>query len=143
MGTPCFNLGSFLKERLVSLKTRRNKNVIRRWIDEGWNEGKVHMAFAVYAPEFTARDHEDYSKVISGPEGMGDFVDDFRRKHPGIRIEILELIADGDRVAGLFLVRMKDENGRLAEYHAMDVWLFNKDGMITARLYAAPLVKLK
>jgi hypothetical protein len=127
----------------VFWRTRRNKATIRRWIDEAWNKGNVDIADEIYDSEFVARDHEDPNEVISTPYGIKSSVKKFKRANPGVCLVILDLIAEGDKVVGVFLVKgMKDEEGRFAEYRAMDVWKFDKRGMIVARTHAAPLARL-
>ena len=87
------------------MSTEQNKAIIRRWIEEGWNQGNTDMADEVYASGFTAKDIHDQSKVLQGPQGIKQSVMETRAALPDIHFTIDHLIAEGDLVVGAFTIR--------------------------------------
>lgn len=75
--------------------SEKNKMVVRRFLDALWNR----QAFAV-VEEILAGDYDGHSStVIHGPEGAIAFVPVARAAFPDYRFEVLDQIAEGDRVA--------------------------------------------
>ncbi len=79
----------------------RNKAAVVRLIEEVWSEGNLHVADEVLALEYVI--HHDpgdpwESKTLS-PELFKERVVHARTIFPDLRFRILELIAEGDKVA--------------------------------------------
>lgn len=66
----------------------RNKAVVRRLVDEVLNGGRLDAIGELYAPEFA-------------PDAR-EWIAPFQVSFPDMRMEIIELIAEGDTVAGRF-----------------------------------------
>ena len=117
----------------------KNKERIREWVEQGWNEGEVWIADDLFSPDYHALDHET-GKHIKGPAGISAFVRMWREQHPDIHFEIDALIAEGDLVAGIFTitgVRVAEGSGAATKtLWAADVWRFGRDGKISQRLRA-------
>lgn len=72
----------------------KNKALVRRFLDELWNRSN----FAV-VDELLARDYDGHSStVIRGPEGAVAFIPVLRTAFPDCRFEVLDQIAEGDKV---------------------------------------------
>lgn len=73
----------------------KNKAVARRFLEELWNRSN----FAV-VDQLLARDYDGHSStVIRGPEGAVAFIPQVRTAFPDFRFEVLDQIAEGDKVA--------------------------------------------
>lgn len=66
----------------------RNKAVVRRLIDEVMNGGNLDAIDELYAPPMA--------------KGAKKWIAPFRASFPDVRMEIVELIAEGDKVVGRF-----------------------------------------
>lgn len=79
--------------------SEQNKAVLRRFIEEVWNEGNLDVI-----DELIAADHVDHDPARAGapggPTGTRAFVEMYRTAFPDAHIELGELIAEGDLVAG-------------------------------------------
>ena len=126
------------------MSTEQNKAIIRRWIEEGWNQGNADMADEVYASGFTAKDIHDQSKVLQGPQGIKQSVMETRAALPDIHFTIDHLIAEGDLVVGAFTIRGTHQGdlggipatGKEVVFSAVDIWRF-EDGKIVERCLAS------
>lgn len=65
-----------------------SKETVRRFIDEGVNGGRDELVDEVFAPELAAFAREWFGS--------------FRRSFPDMRMELVELVAEGDTVVGRF-----------------------------------------
>ena len=66
----------------------RNKATVRRLVEEVINGGRLEVIDEVYSPEAAA--------------GAHDWIAPFRASFPDVRMEIIELIGEGDTVVGHF-----------------------------------------
>lgn len=66
----------------------RNKDTVRRLVDEVLNGGRLAVIDDLYAPELA-----DEAKAWIAP---------FQRSFPDMRMEVVELVAEGDLVVGRF-----------------------------------------
>src|SRR5919109_2687113 len=83
------------------MMSEENKAVVRRWADEVVNQGKLDLVDELFA--------EDFNWVmpfnpepLHGPEAMKQTVTTFRTAFPDLRIEIEELVAEGDKVVAKY-----------------------------------------
>jgi steroid delta-isomerase-like uncharacterized protein len=79
--------------------SEQNKAVVRRFIEEAWNNGNLDVV-----DELVAADHIDHdparADAASGPAAMRAFIEMYRTAFPDTRIEFSEMVAEGDLVAG-------------------------------------------
>ncbi len=79
--------------------SEENKAVVRRFIEEVWNNGNLDVI-----DELIAENHVDHDPAQAGspggPQGARAFVEMYRAAYPDTHIELGELIAEGDLVAG-------------------------------------------
>lgn len=74
-----------------------NKGTIRAWVEAAWNRGEIDGHDHLYAPSYAA-------PFLPPPfpqnfDGLKAFIRHFRAGMPDFRLEIEEMVAEGDRVA--------------------------------------------
>ncbi len=85
--------------------SNENKEIIRRWFEEIWNEGREDVIDELLAPDAVIHglDHPD-SVGKTGPEAFKPFYHAFRGAFPNIHIHIDKMVAEDDCVVTLFSV---------------------------------------
>ena len=78
------------------MSTEENKEIVRRVIDEIVNKGDLSLADKVLAGNYI---YHFPTHDIHGPEGFKEFVTSMRRAFPDLHVDIVDLIAEGDKVA--------------------------------------------
>jgi steroid delta-isomerase-like uncharacterized protein len=69
-------------------------DLVRRWYEEVWNEGRLDVCDAIFAP-----DYRHPGQALPGPVGPKRVVEAYRRAFPDIRFTIEDMLSDGSRVA--------------------------------------------
>ena len=85
-----------------STLTERNKEIVRRFVTEVWNEGKLDVADEVLASDYIEHPSTPDDSKKEEPEGPGSmkrFVMMFRNAFPDIIFTIEHMVAEGDKVA--------------------------------------------
>ena len=101
--------------QVTSSPTEKNKNIVRRFVQEVWNEGKLEVADEVLAADYIEHPSTpDDSKKDepTGPDGMKRFVQMFRNAFPDITFVIEHMVAEEDKVA-IHLVGQGTHQGEL------------------------------
>ena len=123
------------------MSTEQHKAIVRRWIEEAWNQGNIEIADEIYAPDYRARGNLiEGGEPLEGIAGIKHFVLETRKAFPDLCFTIEHLIAEGDKVAGVFTLRGTHADylddlaptGRKIEIAAIDVWRF-ENGRIVER----------
>ena len=92
----------------------KNKALLQRWFDEVWNEGREEAIGEMFAEDGVAHGlSEDVSHPITGPEQFIPFHHTFRGAFPDIKVEIADMIAEGDKVVARCTVRGKHAGDNL------------------------------
>jgi len=74
------------------------KEIIRRWNEEGWSGGKYELAHEIISPDMQV--HGAGGQAVGmGPDGLIDLIKTWRTSFPDGRMEIDDLIVEGDTVA--------------------------------------------
>ena len=74
------------------------KEIIRRWNEEGWSGGKYDLAHEIISPNMIV--HGAGGQTVGmGPDGLIDLIKTWRTAFPDGRMEIDDLIVEGDTVA--------------------------------------------
>lgn len=75
-----------------------NKELVRRLVEEGFNAGRLDVVDELVSPEVVTHN----PIILDAPEGPGSIrggIEMIRQAFPDLEVEILDLIAEDDRVA--------------------------------------------
>ena len=78
------------------MSTEENKAIIRRHVDEFWNQGKLDVADELHATDYVF--HDSTSPEMRGTEAYNQFAITYRTAFPDLHFTIEDLIAVGDQV---------------------------------------------
>jgi steroid delta-isomerase-like uncharacterized protein len=76
-----------------------NKELVRRIVEEMFNQGRLEFAPEIFGLEFVDRGHREVADKQDGPDGFAQFVKTVRLALPDIRATIQNMVAEGDYVA--------------------------------------------
>lgn len=99
----------------------KHKEIVRRFVEEVWNEGRLDAADEVLTADYiehpsTPRpDRPPDGDADRGPEPMKRFVQMFRGAFPDMRFDIEQMVAEGDKVA----VHLVGSGTHLGELHGL------------------------
>jgi steroid delta-isomerase-like uncharacterized protein len=77
----------------------KHKELVRRIVDDMFNEGRLDVSPEIFGPTFVDRGHESAAAKQDGAEGWAAFVRAVREAVPDLNAKIHNLIAEGDYVA--------------------------------------------
>jgi predicted ester cyclase len=84
------------------MTTDEMKAVIRRWVEDVWNDGNLGRADELMTPDYVVHvGPQDFH----GPAGFKQLCSAYRAAFPDMHIAIDDLIAEGDRVVWRFTAR--------------------------------------
>jgi steroid delta-isomerase-like uncharacterized protein len=90
--------------------SEENKQLIRRWFEEVWNNGRVEAIEEMFDENGIAHGlSDDPAYPIKGPREFRPFHTLFREAFPNMMIVVEDVVAEGDRVAARCSVRAKHE----------------------------------
>ena len=90
--------------------SEENKQLIRRWFDEVWNNGRADAIEEMFDENGIAHGlSDDPSNPIKGPRGYRPFYTTFREAVPNLKVIVEDTVAEGDKVAARCSVRGKHE----------------------------------
>ena len=90
--------------------SEENKQLIRRWFEEVWNNGRAEAIEEMFDENGIAHGlSDDPATPIRGPREFGPFHTLFREAFPNMMIVVEDVVAEGDRVAARCSVRAKHE----------------------------------
>ncbi|MBD3369437.1 hypothetical protein GF402_03625 [Candidatus Fermentibacteria bacterium] len=127
------------------MSTQANKEIVRRWIEEGWNGGDVGIVDELYHPDFTAQPMLAGHPELRGSQSVKDYVLGMRAAFPDLNFTIKYLIAEDDYVAGAFRVEGTHKGtlfgipatGKTVDFEAVDIWRFRDDRIVERPLAVA------
>ncbi|MGC1421362.1 MAG: ester cyclase [Terracidiphilus sp.] len=76
-----------------------NKELVRRWFEEVWNQQSEAAIDEMYAPGGKAYGFPEPNSVLVGPESFKSVHRVFLGAFPDLRFTLREIVAEGDRVA--------------------------------------------
>ena len=80
----------------------QNKALMQRFYEEFWCRGNVDAVDELVAPDFV--DHQRPAHWPEGPSGLKRLVREWRLGFPDMTETIVDLIAQGDKVVGRFVL---------------------------------------
>jgi ketosteroid isomerase-like protein len=90
--------------------SEENKQLIRRWFEEVWNNGSAEAIDDMFDEKGIAYGlSDDPANPITGPGDFKPFHKLFREAFPNMMIVVEDVVAEGDKVAARCSVRAKHE----------------------------------
>ena len=87
-----------------------NKALVQRWFDRVWNEGRAEAIDEMFAADGVAH---GLGQDLRGPSEFKVFHATFRGAFPDVRVQIDDMIAEGDKVAYRFTATGTHRGGDL------------------------------
>lgn len=81
-----------------------NKALVQEFIEEVWNEGRIDLIDQRVSDSYAGHD-PSIPAPISGNEGFKQLVVGFRSAFPDLHLDVEDLIAEGDKVVGRYMLR--------------------------------------
>jgi predicted ester cyclase len=76
---------------------KRNEKVVRRLIEEGFNNGNLSAVDEVISPDM--QEHQRFNPPLPrGPKGTKAVINSLRSMFPDIRLSIEDIAVDGDKI---------------------------------------------
>ncbi len=75
-----------------------NIQLMRRWFQEVWNEGRMETIYELLSPDGVARGQRGAESEIRGPREFETFVREIRGSFPDIKVEVEDVFAADDKV---------------------------------------------
>ena len=79
--------------------SEENKNLVRRWFEEVWNQGRLSAIDELFDRSARAYGWPDPDSAISSPEEFAEACKTYREAFPDIHMTVDDLVAEGDKVA--------------------------------------------
>jgi steroid delta-isomerase-like uncharacterized protein len=76
--------------------SQQNKDLVRRWFDEVWSQGRVASIDALMSPQCAVH---GLGSAMQGPEAFKAFHTAYRNAFPDVNITLDHMVAEGDVVA--------------------------------------------
>jgi predicted ester cyclase len=87
------------QSRASNSAAEHNKQLVRRIVDDMFNEGRLDVSPEIFGPSFLDRGHEGSASTEPGPDGWAAFVKAIREALPDLHATIHNMVAEGDYVA--------------------------------------------
>jgi predicted SnoaL-like aldol condensation-catalyzing enzyme len=120
------------------------KEFVRNHFEEFVNRKNLNIADVNFAPEFVDHGADVPPGLATGPAGAKQYVGGAYKKFPDIRVEILDLIAEDDRV----VVRnhwtgTEAASGTKYEFSGIVIWRIAHRQLVERWAYLAPPQPIK
>jgi steroid delta-isomerase-like uncharacterized protein len=79
--------------------SEENKLVVTRWFEEVWNQKNETAIDQMFHPDGKAHGFPDPDSVLAGPEAFKAVHRNFCGAFPDLRVDIEDVVGEGDRVA--------------------------------------------
>jgi steroid delta-isomerase-like uncharacterized protein len=109
--------------------SEQNRALVRRIVDEAWNQGNLVVVDEVFAPDY--QEHNPRPGQEPGIDGYKGGVAMLRTAFPDLSLDVHDVIAEGDRVAVLYTLH-GTHDGELMGIPASGQRV-SSDGMVFAR----------
>ena len=90
-----------------------NKNLVRRWFEEVWNQGREETVDELFAANGLGYGLGDTEATIQGPAGFKPFMRNLRGGLPDLRMKIEDIMAEGDKVTVRLTAEGTHKGGQL------------------------------
>lgn len=117
-----------------------NKELIRRWFEEVWNQGRADAIDEMFDENGVAHGlSDDPANPIKGPTAFRPFHNLFREAFPNMMIVVEDVIAEDDKVAARCSVRAQHEGDFLGKAATQSPVEFT--GIAIVRIYNGKIVE--
>jgi steroid delta-isomerase-like uncharacterized protein len=79
--------------------SQQNESIVRRLMNEAWNEGNLETVDDCVAPQYT---HEGPLDSVQGPQGLKEMITKYRTAFPDCNLKIDDMFSADDRVVVRF-----------------------------------------
>ena len=79
------------------MSAEENVQIMRRWFQEVWNEGRVETLYELFSPEGIAHGQEDAEAELHGPQEFEGFVRKIRGAFSDVQLTVEDVFAAGDK----------------------------------------------
>jgi steroid delta-isomerase-like uncharacterized protein len=93
--------------------SEENKQLMRRWFEQVWNEGRADAIDEMFAADGLAYGLTENPNEALGPSSFRDLHNTFRGAFPDMMIVVEDVIAEGDKVAARCSVRGRHQGDHL------------------------------
>ena len=80
------------------MPVKQNIELMQRWFQEVWNEGRTQTVYDLLSPNAVARGQRGAEAEIRGPEEFVKFVKEIRGAFPDIKVVVEDIFGTKDRV---------------------------------------------
>lgn len=80
------------------MSVEKNIELMRRWFQEVWNEGRIQTVHDLFSSNGIARGQRSAEAEIRGPEEFVKFVREIRGAFPDIQIKVEDIFGADDKV---------------------------------------------
>ena len=84
------------------MSAEQNKSIVRRWVEEGWNQQNAALIDELFTPDFYQ--HETGPETVTNREALKPFYAGYLAAFPDLHFTIEDLVAEGDKVTWRFKV---------------------------------------
>ena len=81
-----------------NMSADENIQLMRRWFQEVWNEGRMQTVYDLLSPDAVARGQRGAEAEIRGPEEFVKFVQEIHGAFPDIKVKVEDVFGAGDKV---------------------------------------------
>jgi steroid delta-isomerase-like uncharacterized protein len=82
----------------TEMSADQNIQLMRRWFQEVWNEGRMQTVHDLLSPDAVARGQRGADAEIRGPEEFVKFVREIRGAFSDIQMNVEDVLGAGDKV---------------------------------------------
>ena len=80
------------------MAAEENIQLMRRWFQEVWNEGRIQTVYELLSPDAVATGQRGGDKELRGPEEFVKFMKEIRGAFADIRVKVEDVFGAGDKV---------------------------------------------
>jgi steroid delta-isomerase-like uncharacterized protein len=80
------------------MAVEENIQLMQRWFQDVWNEGRIQTVYDLLAPNGVARGQRGGESEIRGPEEFVKFVREIRGAFPDVKLQVEDILGAGDEV---------------------------------------------
>ncbi len=80
------------------MSANENTQLMRRWFQEVWNEGRMQTVHDLLSPDAVAMGQRGAEAEIRGPEEFVKFVEEIRGSFPDIQVKVDDVFGADDKV---------------------------------------------